>query len=71
MELERDVVAYQVKVALQKQMAIWRGSGDDVVERLSTMVTEALFDTAVTSSLETPEKGVLQGLRMLRNWKDE
>lgn len=69
-ELDKDVIEYQVRVALRKHVAGWKGSGDDMAERIGEMVTEIMFDVAVTSGRLGPEQGIRQGLAMVRNWRD-
>ena len=69
-ELDRDVIEYQVRVALRKHVAGWKGSGDDMPQRLGTMITEIMFDVAATTGKKGPEAGIKQGLAMIRNWQD-
>lgn len=69
-ELDRDPIRFSVRVALARQIAIWRGEHYDVAERLSHLVTEMLFDVAGKTVAEGPEKGIIEGLAMIRNWRD-
>lgn len=69
-ELDRDVIEYQVRVAIRKHVAGWKGSGDDMAQRLGVMLTEIMFDVAGTTDRLGPEQGIRQGLAMVRNWQD-
>lgn len=69
-ELDRDPIRFSVRVALARQIAIWRGEKHDMAERLSDLVTELMFDVAGTTVSKGPEKGIVEGLAMIRNWQD-
>lgn len=69
--LEFDSVRHSVKVALRERLAIWRAETNmELADKLSTMITETLFDVAATSRSDGTEKGVIEGLRMIKNWED-
>lgn len=69
-ELDRDPLRNSVRVALARQIAIWRGEHYDIPERLSYLITELLFDVAGKTVTDGPEKGIIEGLAMIRNWQD-
>lgn len=69
-ELDRDSIARQAEVAIKRHIAIWNGSNVDVTERLSTVVTEILFDACSMAAEQGPEAGIKEGLRMLKKWQD-
>ncbi len=71
-ELDRDLIAHQVKTAVRRQIAIWHGSKLDTSDRLGELITEIMIEVAasVKSGHVTTEGAIQKGLAMIRNWKD-
>ena len=71
-ELNRDLIAHQVKTAIRRQIAIWHGSKLDISDRLGELITEAMIEVAasVKSGHATTEGAIHRGLAMIKNWRD-
>ncbi len=71
-ELNATRLKWQVENELIPRLVGWqKGHIDrDVAARLSEVIVEALYETALKSREEGTEKGILAGVKMIQSWQD-
>jgi len=68
-ELDDGPVRRAIELAIVKQMRVATFDRKDIAKHLSEMVTEALWEVAVLTETDGPERGILAGKRMIETWE--
>lgn len=71
-ELNADQLKYATANVLIGHLVKWQEGHvkREVADHLANCVVEALYEAALISSQEGPEKGIIAGLKMIKAWQD-